>query len=206
MSMSSHFAALAPRRVPQQQRGRRRVTRLLRAAEQEIAESGYQATTMCAIARRARSSVGSLYQIFPGTEAVAEALRASYVAASRDRWRELTAEAAGLDAGELAGRIIEIPLTIAGQHPAFLSLLDLPATVHSLRRREIIRARIAETLRAGRPGAARASALRDAAVVHQLVRGCLVLYSRAGENRRAAIAREFQELLAHYLRAKWRRS
>jgi len=44
--------------------GERRVAQLLEAAGAEMAEVGYEATTMTAIAERAGASIGTLYQYF----------------------------------------------------------------------------------------------------------------------------------------------
>ncbi len=66
------------RRVPVQDRGQRRVERILDAAAEVIAESGVDAATTNAIAARARTSVGSLYQFFPNKEAIVQALAARY--------------------------------------------------------------------------------------------------------------------------------
>ncbi len=59
---------------PQQERGQRRVTRLLDAAEQEILLAGVDGMTMNAVAQRASTSPGSLYQFFPGKPALIAAL------------------------------------------------------------------------------------------------------------------------------------
>ncbi len=76
------------RRVPQQSRGQRRIAAILDAAEQLFAEIGYDATTTNAIAARAHTAIGSLYQFFPNKEAILRAL----VERFRDRLRT------GLDA------------------------------------------------------------------------------------------------------------
>ena len=62
------------RRVPQQSRGQRRIEAILDAAEQHFAEIGYDATTTNAIAARAHTAIGSLYQFFPNKEAILRAL------------------------------------------------------------------------------------------------------------------------------------
>jgi AcrR family transcriptional regulator len=67
------------RRVPQQDRGQRRVERILDAAAEVIAEVGVEAATTNAIAARADTSVGSLYQFFPNKDAIVQALAARYV-------------------------------------------------------------------------------------------------------------------------------
>ena len=67
------------RREPRQDRGRRRIDALLDAADAVIGEVGYEAATTNAIARRARTSIGSLYQFFPNKAAVLQALTARYL-------------------------------------------------------------------------------------------------------------------------------
>lgn len=66
------------RRVPAQERSKQRVTRILDAAAIEFAERGYDATTMEAIAARAETSIGSIYQFFPNKLAVFHALAHTY--------------------------------------------------------------------------------------------------------------------------------
>jgi AcrR family transcriptional regulator len=66
------------RRIPQQERGARRVAQLLEAAAAELAQVGYDAATMTAIAERAGASIGAVYQYFPNKEAIVLALRAAY--------------------------------------------------------------------------------------------------------------------------------
>jgi AcrR family transcriptional regulator len=63
------------RRIPQQERGGRRVRELLEAGASEFAEVGYDAATMKAIAKRAGASIGAVYQYFPNKESVVSALR-----------------------------------------------------------------------------------------------------------------------------------
>src|SRR5262249_22965670 len=58
------------RRVPQQSRGQRRIEAILDAAEQLFAEIGYEATTTNAVAARAHTAIGSLYQVFPHKVAI----------------------------------------------------------------------------------------------------------------------------------------
>jgi AcrR family transcriptional regulator len=62
------------RRSPQQARGQRRVTIILDAASEVFSEIGYEAATTNAIAIRANTSIGSLYQFFPNKFAILDAL------------------------------------------------------------------------------------------------------------------------------------
>jgi AcrR family transcriptional regulator len=67
------------RRVPAQERSRKRLERILEAAALEFAEEGYEAATMEGIAARAETSIGSIYQFFPNKPAVFNALRRAYM-------------------------------------------------------------------------------------------------------------------------------
>lgn len=67
------------RRMPQQVRGQQRIHKLLNAAEQVFAEVGYDNATTNAIAARAATSIGSLYQFFPNKEAILKAVVLRYL-------------------------------------------------------------------------------------------------------------------------------
>jgi AcrR family transcriptional regulator len=71
------------RRVPTQERSRQRVERILEAAAQIFASQGHEAATMEAIAARAETSIGSIYQFFPNKAAVYEAILERYHATVR---------------------------------------------------------------------------------------------------------------------------
>ena len=58
------------RREPRQERSQKRVASILQAAGQLLEEVGYAALTTNAIAQKAGTSIGSLYQFFPNKAAV----------------------------------------------------------------------------------------------------------------------------------------
>ncbi|NEQ24346.1 MAG: TetR/AcrR family transcriptional regulator [Microcoleus sp. SIO2G3] len=62
------------RRQPKQKRSQQRVERILEAAAEVFAEAGYEAATTHAIASRAKTAIGSLYQFFPDKLAIFHAL------------------------------------------------------------------------------------------------------------------------------------
>jgi AcrR family transcriptional regulator len=66
------------RRAPHQERGERRIAQILDAAAQVIDEVGYEAATTVAIAARAHTAIGSLYQFFPNKEAILHELLERY--------------------------------------------------------------------------------------------------------------------------------
>jgi AcrR family transcriptional regulator len=73
------------RRRPRQPRGQRRIEAILDAAERIFAVMGYEATSTNQIAAEAHTSIGSLYQFFPNTEAILRAL----VARSQEQMRNV---------------------------------------------------------------------------------------------------------------------
>ncbi len=192
--MPSHL-----RHAPRQARGVRRVDALLHAADAVIAEVGYDAATMCAIAGRARAAIGSLYQFFPGKEAMVEALRDRYHQELALVWRELESEAAGLNGDEFAARLIALVVEFGRNHPAFLRLMEAPCGGGASLRRNNTQAHIARVLRARCPRAPLAVVRRRAGVVQQIVRGLLTLYARASAREQRALMTEFRALLSRYL-------
>jgi AcrR family transcriptional regulator len=66
------------RHHPQQERGQRRVEQILNAAAEVFGEIGFELATTNAIAERAQTSIGSLYQFFPNKDAIIDTLSAQY--------------------------------------------------------------------------------------------------------------------------------
>jgi AcrR family transcriptional regulator len=66
------------RRVPTQERAKKRVERIIDAASHVFAEDGFEAATMESIAARAETSIGSIYQFFPNKMALFNALARHY--------------------------------------------------------------------------------------------------------------------------------
>jgi AcrR family transcriptional regulator len=66
------------RRVPTQERSKRRVQKMIDSAALVFAEQGYEAATMEGIAERAETSIGSIYQFFPNKLSLFNALARHY--------------------------------------------------------------------------------------------------------------------------------
>jgi AcrR family transcriptional regulator len=77
------------RRQPQQKRSQERVARILDVAAIVFDEVGFEAATTHAIAKRARTAVGSLYQFFPDKEAIFNALELRHVERVYLMWDKL---------------------------------------------------------------------------------------------------------------------
>jgi AcrR family transcriptional regulator len=78
-----------------QARSRERVERILDAAAEEFADAGFDAATTEAIARRAETSIGSVYQFFPNKQALFDAVAHRYLVRSRVLFDELFATETG---------------------------------------------------------------------------------------------------------------
>jgi AcrR family transcriptional regulator len=108
------------RRVPQQDRGQRRVDRILDAAAAVIAEVGVEGASTNAIAARAQTSVGSLYQFFPNKDAVVQALAARYAAGfERLKDRVMAVEVADLPLDAMMRGIVEPIAAYCDANPAY---------------------------------------------------------------------------------------
>ncbi|MDJ0735420.1 MAG: TetR family transcriptional regulator [Nostocaceae cyanobacterium] len=77
------------RRQPQQKRSQKRVERILNAAAEVFDEVGFEATTMQAIASRAQTAIGSVYQFFPDKLAIFHALELHHLKRVGEAWGKL---------------------------------------------------------------------------------------------------------------------
>ncbi len=80
------------RRVPAQERSRERLSRILEAAAHEFADQGVEAATIEAIAKRAGTSVGSIYQFYPNKRSLFEAVGDKYLEEVRALFAVLVTE------------------------------------------------------------------------------------------------------------------
>lgn len=198
--MSSHFSA---RRIPRQQRGERRVAELLDAAAFVIAETGYEAATMSGIAERAGASIGSLYQFFPNKESVAQALRIRYSRQFDALCGSLFREARTVNLDGLVRHLITMMISFADGHPAFLALMDAPASTRTPAAiRRAIRGRFAQMFLARRPRMSRMKADQLAAVTLKLLKGMNELYAESAPRVKRQCIQEFNAVLVSYLNSR----
>ncbi|AOY95514.1 hypothetical protein BKK79_27575 [Cupriavidus sp. USMAA2-4] len=191
-------------KAPRRARGHARVATLLEAASAEFADKGFEATTMTAIAARAQSSIGSLYQFFPTKEQVAATLLEQYVGeleAVLDRLRE---EVPSLDVAIVAGRLATLFLAFRATHPAFVALADVPALVSAEATgaagvRERMRGGIAAVLAALAPGLPAPEAWLRAVIVQHLMKAAVTLGLDATVDDPGAALAEFQRVVQGYL-------
>jgi AcrR family transcriptional regulator len=93
---------LSPRKTPRQERSRATVEALLEATTDILIREGYTKLTTNRIAERAGVNIASLYQYFPGKEAIVAELRRRHGADQRAALRQVLAEHT---AGELESTI-----------------------------------------------------------------------------------------------------
>jgi AcrR family transcriptional regulator len=205
MSMASDLSK-PKRRVPQQDRGERRVTEVLEAAAAVIAAQGYEGATMTEIAERAGASIGALYQYFPNKDAMALALRRQYGDEMAAQWTAMMAQGSKLSVKQLVDRIFDVMIEFMQARPAYIPLLSVQKTY---RRDPVARNRLrelfAELFREKRPELSKEEAFRIANVAMQIVKGMNPLYAeaKAGAEREAVVG-EFKVVLTGYLSARLR--
>lgn len=107
---------LSPRKTPQQERSRATVEALLEASTDILIREGYARLTTNRIADRAGVNIASLYQYFPGKEAIVAELRRRHGADQRAVLRQVLAERAP---GQLESTIRALVLAgVAGHSDA----------------------------------------------------------------------------------------
>lgn len=114
------FSPPSPR-APRQERGRRRLDDILDAAEQLLLEVGPNGASIQEIARRAGSSVGSIYHFFPTKDAILAALRARFDAEGQlvvAEIRRTLPEAADLPLDQFVDRFLSPVADFVERRPA----------------------------------------------------------------------------------------
>src|SRR5688500_11026502 len=79
---------LAPRKRPRQERSRATVDAIVQAAAYILVRDGYAKLTTNRIAERAGVNIASLYQFFPGKQAILAELQRRHVADQHEAMRE----------------------------------------------------------------------------------------------------------------------
>jgi AcrR family transcriptional regulator len=190
------------RRIPQQERGERRVAQLLGAAADVIAEKGFEAATMTEIAERAGASIGAVYQYFPNKEAIVRALHAQYGDQMGARWTLLDKTSAELSMKQYVDHFVDVMVQFIDEHPAYIPLLDAPLRYkRDQQARNRLRERFARLFRARKPSLTPEQAFRIANVFIQIVKSMNPLYADAKPHERMELLSEYKLALTTYLEA-----
>ncbi len=193
-------SASPARRTPRQTRATLRRTKFLEVAAALLAESGYDAVTMTAIANRAGASIGTLYDYFPDKRTLALALLAEYTEQADAHWDALLTNPAARTKAALANLFIEGALTFVEQRPAYLPLLNAPILyARSPAARQPLRRTIAAALQRLKPSLPGAHALLIAQIIVELIKALFAVYKLAPPKDRPLIADHFKTLMRLYL-------
>ena len=111
-------------RIPQRERGKQTVARLIDSGASVIAERGYGGATMVEIAARAGASIGSLYQFFPSKEVLAGALLRCYGERVAVAFDAVMPQAAGASPRAISEALINVMIDVRVDRGAAMSLLD----------------------------------------------------------------------------------
>jgi len=191
------------RRTPQQGRGERRVAQLLEAASAVMAEVGYQAATMTAIAEQAGASIGTLYQYFPDKDAVLDALRLQYVKEFEAPWAALKSEGHTMNLKRVVDRMVDIFVAYIERRPAYLPLMTAPRVkTRDMGTRNRLREHLAGLFCDRQPNLTHEEAFRIANMTMQVLKGMSPLLDGVNAKEKEAIVCEFKILLVGYLSAR----
>jgi len=213
-------SARGPRRVPTQRRSRERLARILHAAGELCADGGLDALTMEAIAQRAGTSIGSLYQFFPNQDTLVAAVAQRYVADLEPLLAESDAAASDSAASHSAGAapappidalvdaVLEPFVRFHRTHPGYFAILFAPQGSAALARlRGGVRQRLVrrvETLLAERAPHLTPAKRRRLALTAVEAGRALLQYTEQSvpAGARRAMRTELRDMLVAYL-APW---
>ncbi|GAB4068998.1 hypothetical protein GCM10028777_29720 [Angustibacter speluncae] len=194
------------RGLPQQDRSRGTVERLLAAADAEIGEVGLAAASTRSIAARAGVSVGALYRFFADKDAVADALARQYLEHVGPPFEQALAGVDGAASAVVAvRRVVEAAAVLQLEHPGYYRLteerspdrLDSPA--HAVR--EALVDRFVVALRGAGADVPDARLRPGVELVVETVRHGLVR-APVEAAARAAVVEELGHLVAGYVEGR----
>src|SRR5882724_8954041 len=183
-------------RAPRLERGKARVAALLAAGAAVFAEKGYDAATMTEVAAKAGASIGSLYQFFPTKELLATALHEEMLDRLLRHLDDISENAAGRTAAELADL-----LEFLVRNPAFTALADRRDI--DKKRKQATRARlrrqIADLLSQASPPLSPERAWIMAIIVLHLMRAAISLSESDDISTRDTVLSELRRMLRAHL-------
>lgn len=193
-------AEIQPRKTPRQGRSRASYEAVLSAAAQILERQGYAGLTTNAVAERAGVSIGTLYQYFPGKEAIAAELVRRLKAQLLDDLSGAIAESQGKPLREVAAIVLNASIRHHARAPVLSRELEkvevgLPLDAEA----EAVAARVTDGLVAllEANGVARpAIAARD---LSALSKGLVHAALFAGETDLGAIERRLRPAILGYL-------
>jgi AcrR family transcriptional regulator len=194
-------------RVPQRERGKRRVAALLQAAASLFAEKGYDAVTMTEVAARAGAPIGSLYQFFPGKEALADALLDRFGERLDDALNRIEGRAAAITIPELVDALLGLLVGLHEERAAASALIESrqEASARATELKLSLRRHIARILRARIPEISPERAESMTVVVVHLLKAAAAISAEKDRTIRESVLNELKHLMHLYLDDKMAR-
>ncbi len=191
-------------RIPQRERGKRRVAALLQAAGSLFAEKGYDAVTMTEIAALAGAPIGSLYQFFPSKEAVADALLERFDESLHKALNEIEERATVMTIPELAEGLLGLLVGLQDQRAAMSALIESRQEVseRAAEMRMALRQHLARILRIRTPEISSRQVEVMTLVVLQLIKAAARLSAEKDLAARDEIINELKYLFQLYYQEK----
>lgn len=194
------------RRQPKQKRSQQRVERILEAAAEVFTEVGYEAATTHAIASRAKTAIGSLYQFFPDKLAIFHALEERHMEqVTAIHAKIMTPEMAQVPLEEMIQQIVET-FAVYFEHPGpkvvYIQYFVAPEMFKYFDdsfTQELIQ-KFASQLRLRNPALSSLKSQLLAEVCLQCYNSLLLVALRSDRTHRKQLYEEIRELLVAYLR------
>lgn len=192
------------RRLPKQKRSQQRVERILEAAASVFAHMGYEAATTHAIAARAETAIGSLYQFFPDKLAIFHALEERHMEQVLAINARLLPQIAQLPLKQMIQQLVET-FAVYFEHPAsrvvyiqYFVAPEMFSCINESFTQEIIKA-FANLLRLRNPALSKEKSELLAEVCVQCYNSLLLVALRSDRTHRKQLYEEIRELLVAYL-------
>ncbi len=193
--------ALSPRKRPRQQRSTATVDAILDGAAHILERHGLEGFNTNAVAARAGVSIGSLYQYFPGKDAVMAAL----IRRDAQNFLSLTQDAAADDGAWTAAleRLVDVAVAHQLDSPTLARILDfeearLPPDPETSQAEDAMQRLIAEILLRA-PGAQPAACTEAAADLLHIARALIDAEGRNPAADRAGLKRRVLRAAFGYL-------
>ncbi|GAB4177243.1 MAG: hypothetical protein Fur006_08720 [Coleofasciculaceae cyanobacterium] len=194
------------RRQPKQKRSQQRVERILAAAAEVFAEVGYEAATTHAIAARAGTAIGSLYQFFPDKLAIFHALEQRHMEQVRAIHAKLmTPQMAQQPLEDMVQQVVET-FAVYFEHPGpkvvYIQYCVAPEMFKYFDDSftQGIIGQFATQLRLRNPALSMEKSQLLAEVCIQCYNSLLLVALRSNDTHRKQLYEEIQELMVAYLR------
>ncbi|MDQ3031577.1 MAG: TetR/AcrR family transcriptional regulator [Myxococcota bacterium] len=193
------------RRVPVQARSRKRYDAILDAAAEVFAEGGFEVATVEAIAERAATSIGSVYQFFPNKVALFDAVAERCLVRSREAFDRLfDAVPESTPWPVLIDAAVDAFAALHASDPAFRATVVNVAQYPLYQERDdaltrYMVGRVAEMIGARAPHVDARRAKLLALVLVQIIASMMFVAERSAPPLRAALREELKSVARRYL-------